>query len=228
MKSNNVLIVTIILSIILVISIYFRYRSYSWPGGLEAMGCLGSIVLMDTALLIFWFLKDKIINNLQKKNVTLGLGFGLLWTLEISINNLIQPGLPVRDYIDNIFWGIIALLILITATWDTFNTNKFLSGVKSGFWCATASGAIACLTALILVVFGMKYILVDPVNVKEWTQVKATENLSGMDVYFAYQTIAGAIMHLFVLGAIMGLILGSLGGLIGKTLRIFKNNVNSQ
>jgi hypothetical protein len=86
MKSNNVLIVTIILSIILVISIYFRYRSYSWPGGLEAMGCLGSIVLMGTAFLIFWFLRDKIINNLQKKNVTLGLGFGFLF-LKNNVNS---------------------------------------------------------------------------------------------------------------------------------------------
>jgi hypothetical protein len=222
MKSNKILSMSIVLSIILVIVIYFRYRPYSWPIGLEALGCLVSIILMATVLLILWIFRDKIINDLQKRNVALGLGFGLLWTFEISINNLIRPGLPLRDNIDNIFWVIIALLILITSIKDAYQTNKFLNGVKSGFWSGIASGAVACLTALIFVVFGMKYLLMDPVNIKEWTDIKATENSPGMDVYFAYQTFAGAIMHLFILGVIMGLFLGIIGGFIGKTLHFSK------
>ncbi len=133
-KSNNILSISIMLSIILVFAIYFHYRSYSWPAGLEAAGCL-----------------------------------------------------------------------------------------VSGFWSGIASGAVACLTALIFVVFGMKYLLMDPVNIKEWTDIRATENSPGMEVYFAYQTFAGAIMHLFVLGAIMGLLLGAIGGFIGKVLHSLKN-----
>jgi hypothetical protein len=222
MKSNNILRISMVLCIILIIAIYFSYRPYSWPTGLEALGCLVSIILMTTALLVFWLLGVKIINDIQKRNVALGLGFGLLWTIEISINNLIRPGLPLRDNIDNIFWAIIALLILIAAIRDAYQTNKFLYGVKSGFWSGIASGAVACLTALIFIVFGMKYLLMDPVNIKEWTDIKATQNSPGMDVYFAYQTFSGAIMHLFVLGAIMGLLLGSIGGLIGKALNISK------
>jgi hypothetical protein len=197
---------------------YFRYRPYSWPTGLEASGCLISILLIATTLLLLWQLRDKIINDLQKRNVALGLGFGLFWTVEISINNIIRPGLPLRDYIDNIFWAMIALLILITAIRDAYQTNKFLNGVKSGFWSGISSGAIACLTALIFIVFGMKYILLDPLNIKEWTDIKAGENSPGMDVYFAYQSFAGAIGHLFILGVIMGLLLGTFGGFIGKIL----------
>jgi hypothetical protein len=222
MKSNNILNISIVLSICLVISIYFRYRPYSWPTGSEALGCLISIISMIATLLTLWILRDKIINDLQKRNVTLGLWFGLLWTIEIGINNLIQPGLPLRDNIDNIFWAIIALLILISAIWDAYQTNKFLNGVKSGFWSGIASGAVACLTALIFVVFGMKYLLMDPVNIKEWTDIKASENSPCMGVYFAYQTFAGAIMHLFILGVIMGLFLGIIGGFIGKTLNFSK------
>ena len=139
MKSNKILSMLIVLCIILVIVMYFRYRPYSWPTGLEALGCLVSIILMATALLILWILRDEIINDLQKRNVALGLGFGLLWTFEISINNLIRPGLPLRDNIDNIFWVIIALLILITAIQEAYQTNKFLNGVKSGFWSGIAN-----------------------------------------------------------------------------------------
>ena len=211
-----------VLSIILAIATYFRYRPYSWPTGLEALGCLVSIILMATALIILWILRDKIINDLQRRNVALGLCFGLLWTIEISINNLVRPELPLRDNIDNTFWAIIALLILITAIRDAYQANKFLYGIKSGFWSGLTSGAIACLTALIFVVFGMKYLLMDPVNIKEWTDIKATENSPGMDVYFAYQTFAGAIMHLFILGAIMGSLLGIIGGFIGRTLHLIK------
>jgi len=64
----------------------------------------------------------------------------------------------------------------------------------------------------------MKYILMDPLNLKEWTDIKATENSPGIDVFFAYQTVAGAIMHLFILGALMGLFLGIIGGILGLTL----------
>jgi hypothetical protein len=222
MKSNNILSISIVLSIILVIFTYFRYRPYSWPTGLEALGCLVSIILMGTVLLIFWILRDKIINDLQKRNVALGLVFGLLWTIEICINNLIRPGLPLRDNIDNIFWVIIAFLILITAIRDAYQTNKFLNGVKSGFWSGISSGVVACLTALIFVVFGMKYLLMDTLNIKEWTDIQTTVNSPGMEVYFAYQTFSGAIMHLFILGVIMGLFLGIIGGSIGKTLRFSK------
>lgn len=45
-----------------------------------------------------------------------------------------------------------------------------------------------------------------------------------MDVYFAYQTFAGGIMHLFILGAVMGLLLGFIGGFAGRVLHLFKNN----
>jgi hypothetical protein len=222
MNSNRILTMTLVFSIILIISIYFLYRTYSWPTGLEAAGCLISVILIAAGLLIFWLLRDKFINDLQKRNVLLGLGVGLLWTLEIIVNNIIQPDVPLRDNIDNIFWAAIALLILSISIRDAYQTKKMLKGIMSGFWTGISSGAVACLTALIFIVFGMKYLLLDPVNFREWTDIKASENTSGMDVYFAYQTLAGAVMHLFVLGAIMGLFLGIIGGLIGRTLRYFE------
>lgn len=222
LKSNNILRIAIILCILLVILTYFRYRPYSWPVGTEALGCLVSIILLSAIAFLLWIRKDKFINDFQKRNVALGLSFGILWTIEISINNFIRPGLPLRDNIDNTFFAIIAMLILFTAIRDAYQTNKFLDGVISGFWSGLSSGAVACLTALILIVFGMKYILLDPLNLKEWSDLKGSANSPGLDVYFAYQTFAGAIMHLVILGAIMGLFLGSIGGAIGKTLRIMK------
>jgi len=70
-----------------------------------------------------------------------------------------------------------------------------------------------------MTVFGMKFILLDPLNLKEWSDLKETSGYSDISVYFAYQTFAGALGHLFVLGIVMGLILGTIGGLSGKLAR---------
>jgi hypothetical protein len=162
------------------------------------------ISVLGIFVLVFslWKIRSRYFNEMQAKNVGLGLIIGLLWT------------------IDNIFWAIITVIILFFATRETYRSKKFLDGLLSGFWTGLSSGAVACLTALLLIVFGMKYILLDPLNLKEWTDIKTSVIFPDMSVYFAYQTFAGAVMHLFILGIIFGLILGSIGGLTGKILRI--------
>jgi hypothetical protein len=222
-KSNYVLRVIILLSILLVILTYIRYRPTTWPYGREAAGCLIALFMLSATAFLLWRLKDKFINDMQKKYVAIGLCFGLLWTIEISINNFIRPDVPLRDIIDNIFFSIIAVLIFVRAAWDAYHTNNFSEGLKSGFWSGISSGAVACLTALAVIVFGMKYILLDPLNLKEWADVKSKANSPDMDVYFAYETFAGAIMHLFILGALMGVVLGTIGGLTGKIIGIIKS-----
>jgi hypothetical protein len=221
-KSNTILRIVIFLNIILVLSVYFLYRTNSWPVGIEASGCLVSFILLAILSILHWTTRNRLIDPDQKRYVALGLCIGLLWTIEISINNFIRPGLPLRDIIDDIFWAIVALLILITSIRETYRVKKFSIGLKSGFWTGFASGAIACFTALLFVVFGMKYLLLDSLNVKEWTDLKATADTSDIAVYFAYETFTGAIMHLVVLGVFMGLILGSLGGVIGWTLKALR------
>jgi hypothetical protein len=227
LKSNGILRIFVILSIALVILIYFIYRPILWPLGAEAAGCLISVLMLTAMLVLLWKFKEKFINSLQKRNVAIGLCFGLLWTIEISINNFIRPELPLRDNIDNIFFTVIAILIYVNAVREAFRTNSFSDGLKSGFWSGISSGAVACLTALALIVFGMKFILLDPLNLTEWEHVKDAATTKEISVYFAYQTFAGAIMHLFILGAFMGLILGTIAGLTGNILIIIKKLTRS-
>ena len=215
---NLILRVVLILCLILGISVFLLYRPYSWPMGSESAGSLISVFLISFLTIILWMLRKRIVNERQKKNVMTGLCIGLLWTIEIYVNNFIRPGLPLRDIIDNLFWGVIELLILISAVYDVHKSDKFIDGLKAGFWSGLASGAIACLSALLVIVFGMKFVLLDPLNIKEWTDMKTASHSPGMDVYFAYQTFAGAVGHLFILGIILGLIVGSLGGLLGKCI----------
>jgi hypothetical protein len=222
MKSTVILRIILSLNAILVVSVFFLYRTNSWPFGLESTGCFVSFMLLIVTIFLLWKMNQKLLDSFLKKNIAFGLYLGLLCTIEISINNFIQPGITYRDKIDNTFLFIIEFLIFIVAAREAYQSKEFLSGIKSGIWTGLASGAIACLTALLLIVFGMKYILTDPLNVKEWTDMKATANSSSMDVYFAYQTFTGAIMHLYILGLIFGFVLGTIGGFFGWTIRLLK------
>lgn len=221
-KSNFILRAVIILIIILIVLMFFLYRPYSWPFGYEAEGSLLSIMMLSGISFLLWKQKRKYINRLQEKNVTIGLVFGVLWIIEISVNNIFHPELPLRNNIDNIIFSIIAVLIFINSIRDAYYSDTFFDGLKAGFWSGISSGAIACIAALALTVFGMKFILLDPLKQTEWAAVHETSGSPAMDVYFAYRTFATAIMHLFILGAMMGMLLGIFGGLAGKILIIIK------
>ncbi len=222
MNSNQLLNGMIILSLFLVISICFLYPPPLKRVGKEALEYPAAAVLLIITAVLLRVVQKRGVSRLQKRTLTLGLLFGLLWTIEIGINNLVRPGLPLRDIIDNIFWAVIALLIFITATREAILTNRFRDGVRAGLWSGIASGAVACLTALVLIVFGMGFILQDDLNIREWRQVNPTGNLRGMAAYFALETLAGAIMHLYILGILMGLILGIIGSVSAKMLNALK------
>ncbi len=200
------------------------YRPYAWPTGMEALGCLIAIVILIVSGVLVYVFERKPIVAKHHKNIRIGLLIGLLWTVEISINNIAHPPLPFRDIIDDIFWAIIAILIWVVATVEAFKTNNFLAGFLSGCWTGYASGLVACFTALVLIVFAMPLVVNDPLNMKEWADLHQTLHYPSMAIYFAYQTFAGAMLHLVVLGGVMGALLGAMGAIIGKLLRYFRKN----
>jgi hypothetical protein len=70
--------------------------------------------------------------------------------------------------------------------------------------------------ALALIVFGMYFITHDPLNLAEWAARSKANQSTTMAAYFAYETFAGAFLHLIVLGLLMGGLLGMVGGILGK------------
>jgi hypothetical protein len=162
----------------------------------------------------------------------LGLLLGLLWIVEISINNFIAPPLPARDLIDDSFWGLIALSIFVFALSSAYHLDSIRAGIAAGIWSGLVSGMLACMMALAVIVFGMAFITRDPLNVAEWAARSSASAATTMAAYFAYETFAGAFLHLLVLGIIMGGLLGAAGGLLGRGLanlfrRIHRDKVAS-
>ena len=219
MKSVIVSQLLLILSAVLVVIMYSFYPALQWSLKMEAVACLISVMFFIFLILLINRFKNKF-SDRSKYNLKAGLFFGLLWTIEISMNNIIQPRLPLRDHLDNVFWGIVGVLILWVSYKDSFNTRKLSAGIKAGFFSGFGSGIVACLTALLLICFGMKLLLKDPANIAEWADMEGKTNYPDIASYFAYQTFAGAIMHLIILGIIMGALLGVIGGCIGKLVRL--------
>lgn len=216
--SWKILRISLLGSLLLVLWTFFLYRGTNWPLGVQGIEAVGAFVLLLAINLSLFLPKRKTadLNFFHQKSVTLGLLTGLLWTIEIGMNNILQPGLPLRDILDDLFWAVIALIIVGASARYAYRTNEIRIGMKVGFWSGLSSGAVACLTGLFLVVAGMQFLLHDPLNNAEWSARGATSGAPNMATYFAYQTLAGALLHLVVLGAVMGIVLGLVGGAFGK------------
>ena len=133
MKSVLVSQWILIVSAVLVVVVYLLYPALQWSLKIEAGACLLSLIILIVLILFIQKIKHEL-SDKSKQNLKAGLYFGLLWTIEISMNNVIQPKLPLRDYLDNIFWGVIVILILYVSYRNAFNTQKIKAGIKAGFF----------------------------------------------------------------------------------------------
>jgi hypothetical protein len=212
------LLVIMICNTLLVPAVAVKYSYDTFSAAASGFGFL--ILLVLTGWLGFRVVRGASRQKPMRSGpgISVGLFLGLLWVIEIGINNFIAPPLPARDTMDNIFWGVIALMIFISALFAAKRTGRIWAGIEAGAWSGFVSGAVACWMALSLIVFGMKFILQDPLNVAEWAERGLASSASSMASYFAYQTFAGAFLHLTVLGILMGTLLGLLGGGFGKVL----------
>jgi hypothetical protein len=151
----------------------------------------------------------------RARAVRVGLICGLLWVLEISVNNLLAPPLPGRDWFDDVIWAVISLVILVSAARASYQGGRLGAGVVFGAWAGLASGLAACATALSLVVFGMTFLTADPLAQQEWAVRGAASMAPTITEYVAFETFAGAFAHLLVVGVAMSTLLGVVGGAIG-------------
>ncbi len=225
-RKTNLYILLIIISFIGallagVVALRYSYTSFTL---IESGIGLLILVVIGMSLWLYNSRFSKPENLLMKNGIIIfGIALGVLWTIEISINNFIAPPLPARDIIDNIFWAVIAFSILIFSSVHAFRKDSLVTGIKVGIWNGFISSLFACCMALTVIVFGMHFILSDPLNVTEWAARASNSNAPSMAAYFAFETFAGAFGHLIVLGFIMGGLLGVLGGCIGKSIKhIFK------
>jgi hypothetical protein len=215
----SLLLTITVFSTILALIIAFKY-------GYNTISIAGSVVgfLILLATSGFLWVYDKRTSQMGNSliindAIMVGIILGILWIVEIGINNFIAPPLPARDIIDNIFWAIIAFSIFVFSALCAYRAGSIRVGIVVGIWSGFVSGLLACCTALSLVVFGTRFVTQDPLNVAEWAVRGTDTNAPTMAAYYAYETFAGAFLHLIVLGVFMGLLLGLLGGTFGMVIK---------
>ena len=203
------------LSVVLAATVGFTYSYSARSFGLA----VAAVVALLATSIFLWTVGPSMLapeSSPARSALSAGLLIGLLWTVEIAINNLAAPGLPARDIIDNVFWAVVALDIAAVAARASFRSGRLSDGLRAWLEAGVASGLVACLSALVMIVFGMRFITADPLNIAEWAARGAASGAPGIAAYFAFESLAGALMHLLVLGALMGARLGALGGAGGR------------
>ena len=201
------------------LAILLRYSSDARHGQFARIG-LG-LILVTAVLSLFLGSRQPFGGHGKRTGALIGIAAGLLWVVEISFNNFVDPHISTgraRFFVDNSFWAAIAFTMLIAALVTSARTATVVSGLRVGLWSGYISGIIACLMALSLILFGMRFLLRDPINVSEYAARAHGSSAGGMASYFAYETMAGALAHLFFLGVLMGLLLGVIGGSFGALL----------
>ena len=191
--------------------------SYDWYSKLGAAA--GFLIFLMAGLFVLFF-GPRNENNRISQPILIGAALGLLWIVEIAINNIIAPPLPMRDIMDNVFWAVIAFLIFSCSSISAYRIGRMRAGILVGAWSGFVSGLMACCMALSVVLFGMEYFVRDPLNIIEWAQRGGDSGVPTLQAYFAYEIFAGAFLHLLVLGILMGIILGALGGLLGNLIHL--------
>jgi hypothetical protein len=204
----------LVISLTLAIVTYLLYRGPGWPLGTQAMeGLIAILVIAVTLVFGLWVGRRS--RYRADRSLLVGLSIGLLWTVEICINNFIHPGLPWRDIIDDAFWALVTALIVSYVAARAYHARTILAGLEAGLWSGFASGLVACVTGLLITVFGIQLVVNDPLSVMEWRQQGSQSGLTDPVVFSAYETLFGAIGHLHLIGTLMGIFLGLIGGLAG-------------
>jgi hypothetical protein len=205
------------MALVAMIALLYSYSMWS-----VVESCVGLALLLIISVSLQYYRR----RSSQRANmpaidraILVGIALGFLWTIEIGINNLVAPPLPTRDIIDDMFWAAIALSMLILAVVYAHRSGSIVRAVQAGLWSGLASGLVACTAALSVIVFGMRFVMQDPLNVAEWAERGISSGAPTMAAYFAFETFAGAFGHLLVLGIGMGGVLGVVGGTVGKGIQ---------
>jgi hypothetical protein len=216
------LTVLISLSVIGLLLVAVAAALYSYNTLTQLESGAGFLLLLAAAVGL-WIFRRRAMRQKDPTQIGLpilvGLALGLLWAVEIGINNFLAPPLPARDIIDNLFWAAIALSILVLVILRAWQTGSLWRALEAGVWSGFTSGLVACVMALVVIVFGMRFLMQDPLNLAEWAAQVSKNTAPAMSDYFAYETFAGAFGHLLVLGIAMGGLLGALGGLLVKGIQ---------
>jgi hypothetical protein len=142
-----------------------------------------------------------------------GLLVATLWIIEIIAGNILDAQLL---WVKIIYYGpifCIPVLTLIAAAWAAARTGRATTGIKLGLWSGLVSGLIVALTILLLNFVPLSAQNISPGDLAAFHQ----SGLPDLATYEAGENLAATANHLWI-GPLIGLIFGTLGGLVGSAI----------
>jgi hypothetical protein len=183
---------------------------------------LGAVMLVTLAVagLAAWRPAADPDGGTRRLGTWLGIGLGLLWMVEIGVNNVFPAdriALGSRDAIDDAIWALISLLTLGAGAVAARRAGSVAAGTSIGLWSGIVSGLLAYLGALLVAVLFPGAAERDPDLLSKFP----ASGYPDLPTDAAYSLIGpwpigGGAAHLWLLGIGAGLLLGALGGLIGS------------
>jgi hypothetical protein len=204
----------------------YRGTAASEPGYL-VLGFVYITALLVTGGLMAVGLRTRTVedDHTVRIGVAVGVVTGAVWVTEESYNMIFTAAIPTRDLVDDLLLALIALILFIFGLGRAFRTRQVGQGVRTGLWSGAVGGMIACLTAEVFIVFFMNLITQDPASVHEWADQGPGSGAPTIETYWAYASLKGALLlHLVLVGPVMGGLVGALGGAIGTGLSALRRS----
>jgi hypothetical protein len=155
----------------------------------------------------------------RRLGIGLGAGLGLLWTVEITVNNVFPADrVPVgtRDIVDDVIWVGICLLTLVAAGVAARRAGRMAVGAGVGLWSGIVSGLFAYLAALLVAALFLSGPQHDPELIAGFAASGYPDLATDATFSLIGSPVGGAGGHLWLLGIAAGTLLGALGGFVGS------------
>jgi hypothetical protein len=141
-----------------------------------------------------------------------GMAMGGCWVMEVVAGNCgVGLGLVGATLFYRTPIAAVVILNLVVAVAAAAKTCRLLAGIGAGVESGMVSGLIAMLALTCLIVFGMKILIADPANVREFVR----SNRQDLTLFITREYLFAGVNHLWI-GLLGGLILGGAGGAIGR------------
>jgi hypothetical protein len=157
---------------------------------------------------------------IRRYSLVFGLMIGLMWMGEILYGNLGDTPilgnvrtLPEYRVVGWLFTGGALLFTMLSGIYAAHRTGDYGTALRVAVWSGLISGAIALVTLV-----GMTAIFLDALRHSPSDLAEFAKSGDPSFSHFLYMdALAGGVNHLWI-GPALGLVLGSLGAVIGRAL----------
>jgi len=194
----------------------FRYRGML-TSSLQGWLFAGVLLVMVVFFAAYAYISREVIEGFgpdemwaQQRGDSYGLCAGFFWTIEIIAANMTPEPNRIVDIICIV--GVL-LVAFLGSLHGVLHTRSFAYGLRIGLWSGMLSALISCFVLLLLTYLLLGRLQLYPQYVQEFVH-SGDLNITNHIVKNAILASAGHI----VLGPLLGLALGALGALLGRTI----------